>query len=61
MQEEVAADAVPLPLHGYLFHQLKNKELNKILFCATGALMSPTTAQQNESILGIAHAVSIET
>ena len=45
---------------GYLFNQLKNKKLKRILFCATGALMSPTTAQQNESILGIAHAVSIE-
>ena len=45
---------------GYLFHQLKAKKLKRILFCATGALMSPTTAQQNESILGIAHAVSIE-
>ena len=46
---------------GYLFNQLKNKKLNRILFCATGALMSLTTAQQNESILGIAHAISIET
>ena len=27
---------------------------------ATGALMSPTTAQQQESIPGIAHAVAIE-
>ncbi len=45
---------------GYLFHQLKSKEMHHLLFCATGALMSTTTAQQNESILGIAHAVSIE-
>ena len=46
---------------GYIFNQLQAKKLKRILLCATGALMSPTTAQQNESILGIAHAVSIET
>ena len=45
---------------GYVFNQLQRKKLKKVLLCATGALMSPTTAQQNESILGIAHAVSIE-
>lgn len=45
---------------GYIFNQLQTKKLKRVLFCATGALMSPTTAQQNESILGIAHAVSIE-
>ena len=45
---------------GYIFNQLQAKKLKRVLFCATGALMSPTTAQQNESILGIAHAVSIE-
>lgn len=45
---------------GYIYNQLKHKKLKRVLFCATGALMSPTTAQQNESILGIAHALSIE-
>jgi stage V sporulation protein AD len=45
---------------GYIFNQLQTKKLKRVLLCATGALMSPTTAQQNESILGIAHAVSIE-
>lgn len=45
---------------GYIFNQLQAKKLKHVLLCATGALMSPTTAQQNESILGIAHAVSIE-
>lgn len=45
---------------GYVFEQLKTKNCKKVLLCATGALMSPTTAQQNESILGIAHAISIE-
>lgn len=45
---------------GYIYNLLQHQELKKVLLCATGALMSPTTAQQNESILGIAHAVSIE-
>lgn len=45
---------------GYLFHQLKIKKLKKILLIATGALTNATSAQQGESIPGIAHAVSIE-
>lgn len=36
-------------------------EIKKILFIATGALMSPTTTQQSESIPSIAHAVAFET
>ncbi|MBR2223043.1 MAG: hypothetical protein IJ973_01845, partial [Christensenellaceae bacterium] len=32
----------------------------RILFVATGALLSPTVVQQGETIPGIAHAVSIE-
>lgn len=45
---------------GYLYNKLKNKEINKLLLIATGALMSTTTIQQGESILGIAHAIAIE-
>ena len=45
---------------GYLFNQLKQKKLKKILLIATGALTNSTSAQQGESIPGIAHAVSIE-
>ena len=33
---------------------------NRVLFAATGALMSPTSAQQGESIPSICHAVVIE-
>ena len=44
---------------GYLYKMLKNKDYKKILFIATGALTNSTTAQQGESIPGIAHAVSI--
>ena len=45
---------------GYLFEQLKEKKLKKILLVATGALTNATSTQQGESIPGIAHAVSIE-
>lgn len=46
-------------LCGYFLDRVKNGELKNILFCATGALMSPTMSQQGESIPGISHAVHI--
>lgn len=45
---------------GYFFRELKKKNINKILLIATGALTNSTTAQQGESIPGIAHAIAIE-
>ena len=45
---------------GYLFKQLCEKKMNKILVIATGALTNATTTQQGESIPGIAHAIAIE-
>ncbi len=47
-------------LCGYFLPRMLKKELNKILVVATGAMMSPTTAQLGKPIIGIAHAVSIE-
>lgn len=41
----------------YIFNKLKAKELNKVLFIGTGALLSPTSSLQKESIPGIAHGV----
>lgn len=46
-------------LCGYFLPRLMDKKLKRILFCATGALMSPTSTQQKESIPGICHAVEI--
>ncbi len=46
--------------YGYLLNQLQKGLLNKILVVATGALMSPLTYQQSESIPGIAYAVALE-
>ncbi|SDK59661.1 stage V sporulation protein AD [Natronincola ferrireducens] len=45
---------------GYLYKMLKEKRFNKILLVSTGALLSPTSIQQGESIPSIAHAVTIE-
>ena len=39
---------------------MKEKKLNKILFCPTGALLSPVSTGQKDSIPCIAHAVTIE-
>ena len=41
----------------YILDKIKNKELNKVLFVGTGALLSPTSSMQKESIPGIAHGV----
>src|SRR5690625_3417913 len=46
--------------YGYLLNKLKKGIYNKILIVATGALHSPLTVQQGDSILCIAHAISIE-
>lgn len=46
--------------YGHLFNRMKKGELNRILIVATGALLSPLSYQQKESIPCIAHAVSIE-
>lgn len=45
---------------GFLFSQLFNAAWTRILLVSTGALFSPTTYQQGESIPCIAHAVAIE-
>jgi len=45
---------------GHFMNRMKKGELKKILVVATGALLSPLSYQQKESIPCIAHAVSIE-
>ena len=44
---------------GHFLKNVESGELGRILFCATGALMSPTMVQQGGTIPGIAHAVEI--
>ena len=47
-------------LCGYLLREMAGGKWNKILFAPTGALLSPTSSFQGESIPSICHAVVIE-
>lgn len=49
-----------LTTYGHFINRLKRKDLKNILVIATGAMLSPLSYQQKESIPCIAHAVSIE-
>ncbi len=46
---------------GHLLNRMERGELSNMLFVGTGALMSPTSAQQGESIPAIAHLVHFVT
>ena len=46
-------------LCGHLLNKLQKGKLKKILFCGTGALLSPTSTQQGLPIPGVCHAVVI--
>ena len=48
-----------ITLCGYLLNQLERGKLKNILFCGTGALLSPTSTQQGLPIPGVCHAVTI--
>ncbi|MEG1661214.1 MAG: stage V sporulation protein AD [Clostridiales bacterium] len=45
---------------GYIYRLLAQGELNRVLLCATGALLSTCANQQQESIPGICHGVVLE-
>ncbi len=45
---------------GYIYKKLLNREFNKVMLISTGALLSPTSTLQKQSIPSIAHAVVIE-
>lgn len=47
-------------LCGHLLDQLRDGKMKRIIFAGTGALMSPMTVQQGESIPAICHAVVLE-
>ncbi|MBQ4638751.1 MAG: stage V sporulation protein AD [Clostridia bacterium] len=47
-------------LNGHLLSMLEKKEINSLLFAATGALLSTTSSMQGDSIPCIAHCVVIE-
>ena len=46
-------------LCGYFTDMLKSGKISRLLFVGTGALLSPTSSLQGESIPSVAHAVVI--
>ncbi len=44
----------------YIYPKIKNGEFNKVLFAATGALLSTVSSQQGESIPSISHVICLE-
>ncbi len=46
-------------LCSYVLNKMNSGELKNVVFVGTGALMSPTSSQQGESIPGIAHLVQL--
>lgn len=64
-QEEVLAGGSgpvcsALVTFGYIFNEMKKKNLKKVLVVATGALFSSTMVYQKQNINSIAHAISLE-
>ena len=48
-------------LCSYILNRMRQDELHEVLFLSTGALMSPLTIQQGESIPAVAHLVHLST
>lgn len=48
-------------LCSYILNNMKSGQLHEVLFMATGALMSPVSVQQGQSIPSVAHAVHLST
>ena len=46
-------------LCSYILKRFETGEFKNVLFCATGALLSPTSTQQGENIPVIAHLINI--
>lgn len=47
-------------LCSYILSEIDKGKLSNILFCATGALLSPTSSQQGEVIPSVAHLLNIK-
>lgn len=45
---------------GHIWRRMLSGELSRVLLIATGALLSPLSSQQKNTIPGIAHAISLE-
>lgn len=49
-----------LVVYSDIIKKLENKELNRVLYVATGALFNPSMVFQKNNIVSIAHAISLE-
>ena len=49
-----------LTLFSYIYKEMQNKKIKRVLIVPTGAIFSPTMFFQKESIPAIAHAISLE-
>ena len=49
-----------LVIYGDIIPKMRNKEIKRVLYVATGALFNPVTVFQKNNILSIAHAISLE-
>lgn len=47
-------------LNSFIMHRFESNDFKNILFMSTGALMSPTSTMQGESIPGISHLINIK-
>ena len=47
-------------LAGHILSEMRKGRYKRVLFAATGALLSPTSSAQGESIPGICHAAVLE-
>lgn len=47
-------------LNGYIFHKLRRREWKRVLFVPTGALLSPVSFNEGQSVPGVAHGVIFE-
>ena len=54
------AGCISLVFSSYIYKKLIDKKIKRVLLVATGALLSPTSSFQGESIPSIAHAVEVE-
>lgn len=50
-----------ITLAGYILEMMRRREWNKVLFIPTGALLSPTSFNEGQSVPGVAHGVILET
>lgn len=51
---------LPLVTYSYILDEMRKGKLKRVLLVATGALMSPTTVNEKETIPSVAHAISLE-